>query len=185
MVALVRRAQRGDDEAFSRLVVLTTPRAAATARLVLGSLAAADDALQDAYLRAWHQLPGLRDPERFESWLRRIVVTTCLNHRRATHRLERALGRFAHEQADQGHGPDADPAGGESLDSALSTLTREQRALLTLRFGEELNSQEIAATLGIPAGTVRSRLHAVVVRLRAVLAADTDQNGPKTAPETT
>ncbi len=183
MVALVRRAQRGDDEAFSRLVVLTTPRAAATARLVLGSRTAADDALQDAYLRAWRRLPDLRDPERFEPWLRRVVVTTCLNHRRQTLRLERALGRFGIDHAEEVEGPGVAPAGEEALDAALATLTREQRALLTLRFGEELNSEEIAATLGIPAGTVRSRLHTAVARLRTAVTTGAEQNRPKTAPE--
>jgi RNA polymerase sigma-70 factor (ECF subfamily) len=79
---LVERAQRGDHDAFAILVGATIGRLDAAARLILRDPERARDAVQDAYLRAWRDLPTLRDPERFDAWLRRLVVRACLNEAR-------------------------------------------------------------------------------------------------------
>jgi Sigma-70 region 2 len=83
---VVERAQRGDHDAFATLVGATVARSDAVARLILRDPERAKDAIQDAYVRAWRDLPTLRYPERFEAWLRRLVVHACLNEARRARR---------------------------------------------------------------------------------------------------
>ena len=77
---LVARAQQGDREAFSELAAVVAPRLHATARLILGQPDRADDAVQDALVEAWRDLRGLRDPERLDAWLHRLLVRACNRH---------------------------------------------------------------------------------------------------------
>lgn len=168
---LVRRAQSGDAAAFERLLELHGPRVSAAARLIMGSAVAAEDPLQDAFLGAWRSLHGLRDPDRFGPWLRRLVVNACLNHRRSAWRYRR-VATAAGRDDDAYPGPESVVVRQDALDHALRSLSAGQRAILVLRYGSELSGEEIAETLGIPAGTVRSRLHNAMAAMRVAVARD-------------
>lgn len=173
---LVVRAQQGDHDAFERLLVMQLPRAGATARMILGDAAAADDVVQEVFLQAWRSLPRLREPQRFEAWLRRAVVNRCLNHRRATRRLDQAVSRLRPALSEPG--PERGVADRDELDRALRRLKADQRAVLVLRYGQDLSGAGIAEALGLSPAAARSRLHAAVVALRAALAAE---EGPSTS----
>jgi RNA polymerase sigma-70 factor (ECF subfamily) len=77
---LVARAQRGDRDAFSAIATAAVPRLHASARLILGHADRADDAVQDALVEAWRDLRGLRDPDRLDAWLHRLLVRACHRH---------------------------------------------------------------------------------------------------------
>lgn len=180
---LVVRAQEGDDDAFARLIVMHFPKASATASMILGDAAAADDVVQEAMVQAWRSLPGLRDPQRFEAWLRRLVVNRCLNHRRAARRLDRAVGRL--RPAFSSPGPERGVSERDELGRALRRLPPEQRAILALRYGHDLSGAAIAESLGIAPGAARSRLHSAVTALRAALAAEDERSRSDAVQEAT
>ena len=168
---LVRRAQDGDTDAFVLLVHAYGNRQFGLARRILRDFDLAEDAVQQALVIAWRELPRLRDPDRFEAWLTRILVRCCYEAARTRRRL-------ALVQAD-GDAPEPqaiDPAlavlDRDRLDRAFRRLPAEQRAVLALHHYVGLEPAEIADTLGIPAGTVRSRLHYAHRGMRAALEAD-------------
>src|SRR6188508_1300037 len=169
---------RGDREAFGVLVVHTSDRMYAIATRILRDAELAEDALQSALLTAWRQLPTLRDPDRFEAWVRRLLVHACYaeaRRRRAWAANVRVL-------------PIDGPAGADDivsiddrdqLDRAFRRLSVEQRAIFVLHHHEGRSLVEIADTLGIPAGTARSRLHYATRVLRAAIAADAEPLAPE------
>ena len=141
---------------------------------ILGDEADARDAAQETFITAWRQIRAVRDPDKFDAWLQRIAV----NAARMTHRSRRRRGvreipqsRLAPVRND---GPSADPsaADGQVLDAALRTLDIDQRAILVLHHLEGRSIAELAATLDIPAGTVKSRLHAARRALQAAIDAE-------------
>jgi RNA polymerase sigma-70 factor (ECF subfamily) len=180
---LVVKAQRGDEAAFERLVVMHLPRAGATARMILGDATAADDVVQESMVQAWRALPRLREPDRFEAWLRRLVVNRCLNHRRSARRLDQAVGRL--RPALTTPGPERDIVERDEIDRALRRLSPEQRTLLALRYGHDLSGVEIAGALGINPGAARSRLHAAVTALRAAMATEEERSRTDPVQEVT
>lgn len=180
---LVVRAQQGDHDAFEQLVVMQLTKSGATARMIVGDAAAADDVVQEAFVQAWRSLPRLREPRAFEAWLRRLVVNRSLNHRRAAHRLERAVIRL--RPALTAPGPERGVADRDELERALRRLTADQRAVLVLRYGHDLSGAGLADALGINHGAARSRLHAAVVALRAALAAEGERSRSDTVQEAT
>jgi RNA polymerase sigma-70 factor (ECF subfamily) len=166
---LVDAAKAGDRLAFSSLIEEASPAAYRAALGVLGSPDDARDALQDAALRAWQRLAGLRQPAAWPSWFRRIAVRTALDRARQGHRgREMQLLEF-----DQ---PESDPAPAAdqhlTLLAALSRLSADDRAVLSLRFGSDLEVPDVAAALAIPLGTAKARLHRALGRLRAQLGED-------------
>jgi RNA polymerase sigma-70 factor (ECF subfamily) len=168
---VVERAMRGDREAFGMLVVHTSDRLYAIATRILRDAELAEDALQSALLTAWRQLPTLRDPDRFEAWVRRLLVHACYaeaRRRRAWAANVRVL------PIDGPAGPDMliSVADRDALDRAFRRLTIEQRAVFVLHHHVGLHLVEVADTLGIPAGTARSRLHYATRALRAAVEAD-------------
>lgn len=168
---VVERAMRGDREAFGVLVVHTSDRMYAIATRILRDAELAEDALQSALLTAWRQLPTLRDPDRFEAWVRRLLVHACYaeaRRRRAWAANVRVL------PIDGPAGPDMliSVADRDALDRAFRRLTIEQRAVFVLHHHVGLPLVEVADTLGIPAGTARSRLHYATRTLRAAVEAD-------------
>ncbi len=173
---LVRRARSGDTAAFERLLQIHGPRESAAARLIMGGAVAAEDPLQDAFLGAWRSLHGLRDPDRFGPWLHRLVVNACLNHRRSAWRFRRAAN-VGGVRAETYPGPEAVVVRQDAIDRALRSLSADQRAVLVLRYGSDLSGQEIAETLGVPAGTVRSRLHNAMAAMRTAVARDEAASG--------
>lgn len=131
----------------------------------------AADVVQDALLDAWRAFHRLRDPTAFDPWLRSIVINRCRNHLRRRDRRVRtihleAAGSVVGEDA---HGSGLPPEQFERLDRAYHRLSADHRAVLALRFTLDLRVRDIAMTLGVPEGTVKSRLNAAITRLRSAL----------------
>ena len=162
---------RGDREAFGVLVVHTSDRLYAIATRILRDTELAEDALQGALLTAWRQLPTLRDPDRFDAWVRRLLVHACY----AEARRQRSWAANVRVlPVDGPAAPDmlVSVADRDALDRAFRRLTIEQRAVFVLHHHVGLPLVEIADTLGVPAGTARSRLHYATRALRAAVEAD-------------
>jgi RNA polymerase sigma-70 factor (ECF subfamily) len=166
---LVERAQQGDHDAFAVLAGVFVARLDAAARLIVRDQELARDAVQDGFIRAWKSLPSLRDPDRFEGWLRSLVARSCIDilRRRGRRPIEVELS------------PTDGPATGdvssavadrELLDLILRRLPPDQRVVVVLRYYFDLEVPEIAATLQIPLGTAKSRLHRSIAVMRSALA---------------
>ena len=168
---LVERAMGGDREAFAELQRRSIDKLYATARLILGDSDLAQDATQEAFIAAWRGLRGLRDPERFEAWLRRLIVSACYREARKAKRRSRAESQVRPIETES-----ADPATAtadrDELDRALEALDPAERALIVLHYYLGLPMHETAVALGLPVGTVKSRLHRTKQRMRATLEAD-------------
>lgn len=162
---LIERAKRGDHDAFVALVDPTLARLDATARMILRDRELARDAVQDALLHAWRDLRGLRDPERFQGWLYRLTVRTCL--RAASQRRRRSIEVTldAIEIADSSE-PSTEVVRRELLDRALRGLEPGHRAVVALHYLLDMPLREVAETLGIPHGTAKSRLHYALEAMR-------------------
>jgi RNA polymerase sigma-70 factor, ECF subfamily len=168
---LVIAAQQGDQVAFVDLVRGRVDRLFAIARRILRDVDRAEDALQDALVIAWRDLPSLRDPDRFDFWIHRVLANMCIEHARRDRR------RYANLQVLQVDGHAApDELGGvvdrDIVDRAFRRLTPEERAVLTLRYYLGYEPSAIATVLGVPAGTIRSRLHHAHRAMRAAIEAD-------------
>ena len=168
---LVERAGRGDHDAFAALVGATIARLEAVARLILRDPELARDAVQEAYIRAWRDLPGLRDPDRFEAWLHRLLVRACYAEARRGRQRTLNLLELSPES---GYAPDEILAVDvrDQLERGFRRLSPEQRAVLVFHYYLGLSLPEVAFRLGIPLGTAKSRLHYASAALRAALEAD-------------
>ena len=168
---LVARASRGDHDAFAKLATAHTDRCYALAYRILRDPQRAEDAAQQALLGAWRDLPKLTDPERFEAWLHRLVVNACYAEARRDRRWNARVRLISTE-------PQNDPdtavsvAARDELERGFRRLSPEQRAVVVLHHYLGYPLTEIAATLGIPVGTARSRLHYATRQLRAAIEAD-------------
>ena len=167
---LVDRARRGDREAFGVLAAGAVDRLHAIARLLLRDADLAEDATQDALVRAWRDLPTLRDVDRFDAWLHRLLVRSCTDigrHRRRW-RTEVSVVHLEPSEPDSVAGI----ANRDQIERGLRRLNEAQRTILVLHFYAGLSPSETAAALEIPVGTAKSRLHYAIEALRAALAAD-------------
>ena len=165
---LVERAREGDHDAFSTLVRAAIARLDAAARLILRDRELARDAVQDALIRAWRDLPGLRDPDAFDAWIHRITVRSCLGilRRRRRRVIEVELTPLADVPVGD-FGPfivDRD-----EVERALARLSPDHRAVVVLHFVLGLPLPQAAAALGIPLGTAKSRLHRSLAAMRSDL----------------
>ena len=174
---LVERARRGDADAFVALIEERQESMTRIATAILGQRADADDAIQDALVALWRELPRLRDAARFNAWADRILVNSC---RLVLRRRRRATVREIPVP-----GARSDRPGGDSLPAvesgemgtvdrdvfrrAFETLDADARALIVLRHLEDRPVTEIAAVLGVPEGTVKSRLFTARRALDAAL----------------
>jgi len=167
---LVDRARRGDREAFGVLAAGAVDRLYATARLILRDADLAEDATQDALISAWRDLPTLRDVERFDAWLHRLLVRKCSDIGRHRRRWRAQIAILPREPA----APDGstDLADREQIERGLLRLSDDQRTILVLTFYVGMSPTETAAALDIPVGTAKSRLHYAIESLRAAIAAD-------------
>jgi RNA polymerase sigma-70 factor (ECF subfamily) len=167
-VGLVERAMQGDQAAFTALATDSVDGCYRLAYRILRDPHRAQDATQQALLGAWRDLPTLRDPERFDAWLHRLVVHACYVEARSDRRW---TARVRLISTDPPLEPDVarSVAARDELDGAFRQLTPEQRAIVVLHHHLGYPLTEIAATLGIPAGTARSRLHHAVRQLRIAL----------------
>lgn len=170
-VGTVERARGGDDLAFQELVDLHGSRCLGIAYRILRDVERAEDVVQQAFLLAWRDLPRLRDLDRFEVWLHRILVNACYEdirqHRRWTSRIV----------AIPADGPATpDPAVSiddrDALERAFRRLTPEQRAAFVLHHHAGFTLDRIAEVVGVPVGTVKSRVHSATRSLRAAIVAD-------------
>ena len=177
--AEVQLAMHGDHDAFAALVSRASNRLYALACLMLRDPDRAQDATQDAFVRAWRDLPNLRDADRFDAWLRRLVVNACYDEARRVHRRAEVSLVFMPERSIV----DSASATAETdrVERAFRRLPLDQRTVLVLQHYLELSQVEIAETLGIPLGTVKSRLRYGVAALRAGL--DADDRSPGLAEE--
>src|SRR5262245_32626383 len=167
---LVEAARRGDHEAFEALAAVAGSRLLTVARLVLRDSHQAEDAVQEALVRAWQNLPLLRDPDRWDAWLHRLLVRACADQgrRRRRHVVEVRMVGIEPAIADQA-GSIADH---DQLDRGFRHLKPDQRAAVVLHFYLGLTVPEVADALGIPVGTAKSKIHYAVEALRAALEAD-------------
>lgn len=168
---LVERAQRGDRDAFAVLAGSRIARLHNIAQLMLNDRDLADDAVQETLVVAWRDVRGLRDPKRFGAWLHRILVRCVI---REAKRERRAAGvRLAtdHEllpaPVHSDHLADRD-----EIDRGFRRLKAEHRAVLVLHYYLGFSDDEAAETLGVPSGTVKSRLNRATAAMRAALDAD-------------
>ena len=168
---LVERAGRGDHDAFATLLRASIGRLEAVARLVLRDHELARDAVQDAFIRAWRDLPGLRDPDRFDAWMHRLTVNACLDvtRRRRRRPIEIELSPMAPVTV-----PDESfaIAQRDELERGFGRLSMEHRAVLVLHYYVGMSMPALAAALGIPLGTAQSRLGRALVALRAAIDAE-------------
>jgi len=169
--SLVLAARSGDEEAFASLVRGSADRLFAVAHRILRDVDRAEDAVQQTLVTAWRELPGLREAARFDAWLHRILVNACYAEAR------RARTWTANVRAIPTDGPASrdttqDVVVRDTLDRGFRRLPPEQRAIFVFHHYLGLTLGEIAETLDIPLGTVKSRLHYATNALRAALEAD-------------
>jgi RNA polymerase sigma-70 factor (ECF subfamily) len=168
---LVEAARRGDREAYADLIRVRGDRLFAIAQRILRDVDRTEDAVQDALVIAWRDLPGLRDPDRFDAWLRRLLVRSCIAEATRERRLSATIRVLPMDVP--GISDDyASVVDRDELDRGFRRLPPEQRAILVLRHFVGLETVEIADALAIPPGTVRSRLHHAHRAMRAALDAD-------------
>jgi len=169
---LVEAARRGDREAYVDLIRPRFARLFAIAHRILRDVDRAEDALQDTLVIVWRDLRSLRDPDRFDGWLGRVLVNECTNQ--AT-RERRRVAKLLVLPVDGPATSDSDlltVVNRDLLERGFRRLTPDQRAILVLRHYAGYSMSEIAETLGIPPGTVRSRLHHAHRAMRAAVEAD-------------
>ena len=165
---LVERAQRGDHEAFDALASAAYHRLYAIARRILRDGYAAEDAVQDALVRAWRDVRGLRDPDKFDAWLHRLLVNACHDQVRRSRRRAVEVSTLSIERMEP-RDDFAQLADRDALERAFLELSVEHRAVLVLSHYVGLPAPEIGRILGIPPGTVASRLHYGARAMRAAL----------------
>lgn len=169
---LVARAARGDADAFDALARDRIDRLFAIAFRILRDHHDAEDAVQQALWTAWADLPGLREPARFDAWLYRLVVRMCYRAGRSRRRRA-SIVRMAPEMTELPDPRRADDlADRDQLERAFASLSTEHRAVVVLQHYLGLGLDEVAAVLDIPHGTARSRSHYALRRMRDAIVAD-------------
>lgn len=180
---LIERASRGDHDAFAVLATSASARLDAAARLILRDPELARDAVQNTLVRAWRDLPGLREPDRFDAWLHRLLVNASLDEARRRRRRPieveiRAIDEPAGSDA-AGHLADRD-----LVERALVRLDAEHRALVVLHYYLGYPLPDAATSLGITLPAAKSRLHRAMEALRRSMTMDAStvpQTGGRTA----
>jgi len=160
---LVHQSQRGDKEAYRQLVEATQTKVYSLAYGFLGNVQESEDVTQEVFLRAWRGLPSFRCEAKFETWVHRIAVNTCLNRRR---KLRAELHVLDDEQVlERQPAADGDPLVAtissdvrDRVWAAVAELGAKYRTVITLFYRQQLSYQEIAETLSLPLGTVKAHL---------------------------
>jgi RNA polymerase sigma factor (sigma-70 family) len=165
---LVERAQRGDHRAFEQLAMASASRLDVVARLITRDPERASDAVQDTLVRAWRDLPTLRDPDRFEAWLRRLLVHACMDVLRRARRWSVEV-----ELADVHSGErdiTTNVGDRDAIERAYGRLNPDLRAIIVLHYYQDLTLPDVAEALGVAEGTVKSRLHRALGEMRLAIA---------------
>lgn len=165
---LVERARKGDRDAFASLVHQVSDSLFAVAYRILRDAGLAEDALQNALVSSWRQLPHLRESDRFEAWIHRILVHACYAESRRNRQFAANIRTLDLVGSTTPDGTRA-VADRDELDRAFRRIPLDQRAVFVLHHYLGLPLVEVAEMLGIPAGTARSRLHYATRSLRTVL----------------
>ena len=168
---LVERAMAGDHDAFSELARGSIARLYAAARLILRDDVASEDAIQDTLVAAWRDLSALRDPDRFDAWLHRLLVRACYREAQRGRRrwtIEQQVRTARTAEPD----PAVDLAARDELERGFQRLDADQRTVIVLHHYLGLTIDEVAAAMGVPSGTAKSRLHRATRAMRAALDAD-------------
>ncbi len=174
---LVERARQGEHDAFAELARGAVTRLDGAARLILRDPELARDAVQEALIRAWRDLPGLRDPDRFDAWLHRLTVNACLDQvrRRRRRPIEVELSPIDMPTPSDLAGALADR---ELVDSAMRRLDERDRAVIVLHYFLGMPLSDVAASLQIPIGTVKTRLHRALGVMRAEVGTEPEHPTP-------
>jgi RNA polymerase sigma-70 factor (ECF subfamily) len=164
----VERAKHGDMAAFEELTIQHSADAFRLAAAMVGPDEAAD-MVQEAFVAAWRTLPTLRDSDRWESWMRSILMNRCRNALRTRSRRPRlvVLDMDRPTTAREVHEPMREVDARWAMQDALAALRPEDRAVIVLHYLADLPLREVAATLGLRLGTVKSRLNSGLRALRA------------------
>ncbi len=168
---LVERAIEGDHDAFVSLASAAHARLQGIARLILRDEELASDAVQEALISAWLHIRAVRDPERFDAWLNRLLIHAA--YREARRRSGRLVEiRVLPVEVPDGRDAVAAVDARDRVERGFRRLDVQQRAVLVMRHLLELSEAEVASVLGIPVGTVKSRLNRANMALRAAIEAD-------------
>jgi RNA polymerase sigma-70 factor (ECF subfamily) len=173
----VERARRGDSEAFDALARTVGGRCTEIACRILRDVDLAEDAVQAAFITAWRELRALRDPDRFEPWLHRILTDACYAEARRRRRWSAEI-RILPVEGAYGLDDTLTVHDRDQLERAFRRLTLEQRAVLVFHHYLGLPLPQVADRLGVPLGTAKSRLHHATSALRSSLDADDRTNLP-------
>jgi RNA polymerase sigma-70 factor (ECF subfamily) len=168
---LVIRAQHGDEQAFASLAVAAGDRLHAVAHRILRDTDLAEDATQQALLTIWRDLPQLRDPARFDAWSYRLLVRACYAEGRRTRQWSPSLRLLPADEPTKADGLSS-VVDRDQLERGFRRLSIDHRAVVVLHHYLEMPLEQVADTLGVPLGTVRSRLLHAMRGLRAALDAD-------------
>jgi RNA polymerase sigma-70 factor (ECF subfamily) len=177
---LVEQARDGDHDAFAVLVRGAVARLDTAARLILRDPELARDAVQEGLFRAWRDLRQLRDPDRFDAWVHRLTVNACIDlaRRRRRRPMEVEITPLFSPSVPDHSSRIADRA---LVDSVLRQLDEGGRAIVVLHYYLGMPLTDVAATLGIPVGTVKSRLNRALRDMRTTVAIENP--APSSVPE--
>lgn len=167
---LVRQARQGDRDAYDILLTELVDHLYRIARLILRDFDSAEDAVQEALVRCWRDLPSLRDPDRFDAWLNRILMRAITDEARKRRGFVMNVIPLRVEPAE------ADSSGAladrDEIARVFDRLSIEHRTIVVLHHYLGMTTDEAARAIGIPAGTAKSRLYYATEALRAALEAN-------------
>jgi len=164
------RSREGDRDAFDLLMTALIDHLYRIARLILRDVDRAEDAVQEALVRCWRDLPGLRDPDRFDAWLNRLLLHAITDEARNHRRYAASLTVLRVEPTE--HDSAGALADRDELARVFERLSLEHRTIVVLHHYLGFTIEDAATTIGIPVGTAKSRLHYATEALRAALEAD-------------
>ncbi len=175
--ALVEAARSGDEEAFASIARGAADRLFSVAHRILRDVGRAEDAVQQTLVTAWRELPGLREVDRYDAWLHRILVHACYAEAKQARRWSANVRLLPNDSLSE---PDAavGVANRDALERGFRRLPPEQRAVFVLRYYLDWPLGRVAETLGTPLSTVKSRLTYATSTLRAALDADARTTTP-------
>ncbi len=167
--AIIQQVLAGDVEAFSRLVDRHYDRCARIAMRILGNREDAEEAIQDAFLRAFRGLASYEDRERFSAWLSRILINQCRTIRARVQRREEVFSHLDLSEAESFSGVESMESAWPDLERALAQLPAAQREAVVLRYADDLTYEEMARITGARESALKMRVQRAFARLRALL----------------
>jgi RNA polymerase sigma-70 factor (ECF subfamily) len=167
--AIIQQVLSGDDEAYSRLVDRHYDRCARIALRILGNREDAEEAIQDAFVRAYRALEDYEDRERFSAWLARILVNQCRTMLARTRRREAVFLDVDPRELDVAVAGHEVSGTWPELEHALTKLPVEQREAIVLKYADDLTYEEMARITGAGESALKMRVQRAFARLRALL----------------